>query len=66
MAAISYLAAGRSAGKAERSGGRAKAEMVAPEPACEYERTRAANIAERVDMFQALGIQGALGEVRWK
>ena len=57
----------KSAGKLKReSGGKAKPAMVAPEPACEYERIRAANIAEREAMFQALGIQGHVREVKEK
>ena len=46
--------------------GKAKPAVVAPAPACEYERIRAANIAEREAMFQALGIQGHVREVREK
>ena len=58
---------GRSGGKLrKKSCGKAKPAMMAAEPACEYERVRAANIAEREAMFQALGIQGHVREVKEK
>jgi len=50
----------------KKSCGKAKPAMMAAEPACEYERVRAANIAEREAMFQALGIQGHVREVKEK
>ena len=40
--------------------------MVVPAPASEYEKIRAANIAEREAMFKALGIQGLIREVKKK
>ena len=49
-----------------KSDGKLKPAMIAPEPVCEYERIRAANIAEREAMFQALGIQGHVREVKEK
>jgi len=57
---------GEQLARKRKSAGKAKPAMVAPAPACEYERIRAANIAEREAMFQSLGIQGHVREVKEK
>ena len=55
---------GRRGVKRGRRGVKRKLAMVEVEPACEYERVRAANIAERRALFLQLGIQQHVTEAK--